>query len=198
MIRASATTLLLILTLFVNLILASPNSTSFQDERRALMRRVDPQFPDTPPSCPICAQNYGSINSCAQASTVLANFTMTLFNPGQFIDVIKCACTDTFQSTFPQCVNWWVPLLNVQEDDIEWISFVQTNQTDVLNTPDLPSLLNNVRTACALASTVLSNKTTSSVIPGATQTSSAQIIRWYGISGVGGIVLLLGAFSSCF
>ncbi|KIL64653.1 hypothetical protein M378DRAFT_582875 [Amanita muscaria Koide BX008] len=182
MIRASATTLLLILTLFVNLILASPNSTSFQDERRALMRRVDPQFPDTPPSCPTCAQNYGSINSCAQASTVLANFTMTLFNPGQFIDVIKCACTDTFQSTFPQCVD----------------CFVQTNQTDVLNTPDLPSLLNNIRTACALASTVLSNKTTSSAIPGATQTSSAQIIRWHGISGVGGIVLLLGAFSSCF
>lgn len=36
----------------------------------------EPQFPDQPPSCPICAQNFDSINSCAQAAPVLQNFTM--------------------------------------------------------------------------------------------------------------------------
>lgn len=29
-------------------------------------------------------------------------------NPGAFISVIKCSCTDTFQSVFPQCVDWCV------------------------------------------------------------------------------------------
>ena len=44
-----------------------------------LARRQDdnqPTFPDQPPSCPICAQNFGSIDSCAQAAPVLANFSM--------------------------------------------------------------------------------------------------------------------------
>ena len=82
----------------------------------ALLPR-DPYFPNDPPSCPICAQNYDGISSCAQAAPVLANASMVrsvfalvpitqadvyraqiLFNPGAFIDVIKCACTDSFQS----------------------------------------------------------------------------------------------------
>ena len=44
-----------------------------------LARRQDdsqPTFPDSPPSCPICAQNFGNIDSCAQAAPVLANFSM--------------------------------------------------------------------------------------------------------------------------
>ncbi|KAH9017715.1 hypothetical protein EDB85DRAFT_1874265 [Lactarius pseudohatsudake] len=100
-----------------------------------------PYFPDTPASCPICAQNYPSISSCAQASTVMANFTSVLFNPGAFIDVIKCSCADTFQSVFPQCVD----------------CFEKTNQTDVLDTPDLPSLVNSIRQVCAFASALLGN-----------------------------------------
>lgn len=41
----------------------------------SLERRTDPYFPDQPPSCPICAQDYPNINTCAQACPVLANFT---------------------------------------------------------------------------------------------------------------------------
>ncbi|KAI9455765.1 hypothetical protein BJY52DRAFT_620131 [Lactarius psammicola] len=100
-----------------------------------------PYFPDTPASCPICAQDYPSISSCAQASTVMANFTSVLFNPGAFIDVIKCSCADTFQSVFPQCVD----------------CFEKTNQTAVLDTPDLPSLVNSIRQVCAFASSLLGN-----------------------------------------
>lgn len=39
-------------------------------------RTTPPTFPDYPPSCPICAQGYPSIDSCAQAAPVLANFSM--------------------------------------------------------------------------------------------------------------------------
>src|SRR5260370_5168415 len=45
---------------------------------------VQPYFPDTPPSCPICAKGYPSINSCAQAAPALPNFTSVCvsFLPG--------------------------------------------------------------------------------------------------------------------
>jgi hypothetical protein len=108
-------------------------------------RTTQPYFPDYPPSCPICANNYPSINNCAQAAPILANFSMVRTNYDnsrtmsfnrlclhrsfsilvhssvrkQFklgrnsadsppADVIKCACADTFQSVFPQCVDWCV------------------------------------------------------------------------------------------
>ncbi|CAA7262028.1 unnamed protein product [Cyclocybe aegerita] len=107
----------------------------------SLQRRTDPYFPDTPASCPICAQDYPSINSCAQAAPVLANFSMIIFNPGAFIDIIKCACVDTFQAAFPQCVD----------------CFIQTGQQDVLSTPDLPGVVDGMRRICALQSTLLGN-----------------------------------------
>ncbi|EPQ55926.1 hypothetical protein GLOTRDRAFT_76143 [Gloeophyllum trabeum ATCC 11539] len=106
-----------------------------------LFARTDPYFPADPTSCPICEAQYSQISSCAQAAPVLANFTMVIFNPGAFIDVIKCACTDTFQSVFPQCVD----------------CFTKTNQTDVLNTPDLPAVVSGMRNVCALESTLLGN-----------------------------------------
>ncbi|KAI0051480.1 hypothetical protein FA95DRAFT_1485398 [Auriscalpium vulgare] len=106
-----------------------------------LADRTYPYFPDTPPSCPICAANYDGINSCAQAAPVLANFSEVLFNPGAFLDVIKCACTDTFQSAFPQCVD----------------CFEKTNQTGWLDTPDLPSVVSGMRNVCGFASSILGN-----------------------------------------
>jgi len=104
---------------------------------------VQPYFPDTPPSCPICAKGYPSINSCAQAAPALANLTSVIFNPGAFIDVIKCTCTDTFKSTFPQCAD----------------CFERTNQTAVLDSADLnlPSLVKNIRQLCEMESSLLGN-----------------------------------------
>lgn len=132
-----------------------------------------PYFPDTPASCPICAQGYTNINSCAQAATTLSNVTTVLFNPGAFIDVIKCSCADTFQSVFPQCVD----------------CFEKTNQTGVLNTTDLPSLVNSIRSVCSLASSILGNAsnadgettpTVSSVTstPSATGSTSGALLTW--------------------
>ncbi|KAF8154207.1 hypothetical protein B0H34DRAFT_720852 [Crassisporium funariophilum] len=135
---------LAIFTLFTWLILqtfASPAPAVSLMDSLALVRRTDPVFPDSPASCPICAKDYSSINNCAQAAPVLANFSMIIFNPGAFIDIIQCACTETFQSVFPQCVD----------------CFIQTDQQDVLNTPNLPSIVDGMRKICALASTLLGN-----------------------------------------
>jgi len=102
---------------------------------------AQPYFPDTPKSCPICASGYPSISTCAQAAPALANFSSVIFNPGAFISEIKCSCTDTFQSVFPQCAD----------------CFEKTNQTAVLDTPDLPSLVGNIRQLCSFASSLLGN-----------------------------------------
>ncbi len=40
-------------------------------------------------------------------------------------------------------------------DNIFMVSFTQTNQTDVLNAPDLPSVVSGMRSICAIASTLL-------------------------------------------
>lgn len=57
---------------------ASPLSSDFYNRLAVVSRQtttVQPYFPDTPPSCPICAKGYPSINSCAQAAPALANLT---------------------------------------------------------------------------------------------------------------------------
>jgi len=181
---AAFSLLLSILELFTHAFpYPATHSPSFVNYSPYLQRRTYPVFPDTPPSCPICAQNYASINSCAQAAPVLANFTMIIFNPGAFISVIKCACTDTFQSVFPQCVD----------------CFVATNQSDILNTPDLPSVVDGMRKVCALSSSLLGGvatadgevtPTTSIAPPAPTGSSDALSIRSGSIS-MGGVFILL-------
>lgn len=63
---------------FLFLSFGSPSLSSPLDLIRpqTLEERTTPYFPDQPPSCPICAQNYDSINSCAQACPVFENFSM--------------------------------------------------------------------------------------------------------------------------
>lgn len=119
---------LLIYVLFTNYVLlvqsVSVHLPSLQ--RKDISARQDgtsPEFPQSPASCPLCEENYANINSCAAAAPVFANFSMVrqapisgsflftdssqiIFNPGAFISVIECACTDTFQSAYPQCVDW--------------------------------------------------------------------------------------------
>ncbi|PBK69361.1 hypothetical protein ARMSODRAFT_886342, partial [Armillaria solidipes] len=104
--------------------------------------------------------NYASIQNCAEAAPVLANFSMIIFNPGAFVDVIQCACTETFQSVFPQCVD----------------CFQATNQTDILEGNDLPSIVSGMRKICALESTLLGNVSESNgeVTASASSTSSAS------------------------
>jgi len=132
-----------------------------------LQHRTTPYFPSDPPSCPICEKDYWTIDSCAQASPVLANFSMIIFNPGAFIDVMQCACTDTFRSTFPQCVD----------------CFGRTNQTWVLGEDDaLPSVVKNLYDVCALAATVLGHvASANSELPSSTPTPSPAVTSNGGI-----------------
>jgi hypothetical protein len=68
-------------------------------------------------------------------------------------------------------------------------SFEKTNQTGVLNTTDLPSLVNSIRSVCSLASSILGNAsnadgettpTVSSVTstPSATGSTSGALLTW--------------------
>ncbi|KAG8993791.1 hypothetical protein FRB94_010370 [Tulasnella sp. JGI-2019a] len=97
-----------------------------------------PYFPEEPESCGICEASYDTINSCAGAAYLFQNFSQILLNPSGFTDLIKCSCTDTFESVFPQCVD----------------CFIQTNQTEVLQTNSPSSLVSGLRTVCAFASTL--------------------------------------------
>ncbi|OBZ74715.1 hypothetical protein A0H81_05540 [Grifola frondosa] len=150
------------------------NMRSLQMHRRA-SSDAEPNFPDQPPSCPICAANYSNIDSCAEAAPVLANFSMIIFNPGAFIDVIKCACTDTFQSVYPQCVD----------------CFQQTNQTAFLDAPDIPAVLSGIRQICALESTLLGGAATADgeATPTPTSTNTAALHDVMGIAVLRSVLL---------
>jgi len=113
-------------------------------------------FPDYPPSCQICKQNYDNIDSCANASVVFANISEILYSPLSFFEVIQCACADTFQSAYPQCVD----------------CFEQTNQTAFLepsNGANLSTIVTNIRSICALGSAVFGGvASANSQLPGQT------------------------------
>ncbi|EKM78428.1 hypothetical protein AGABI1DRAFT_114712 [Agaricus bisporus var. burnettii JB137-S8] len=153
----------------------------------SIQGRTTPSFPDQPPSCPICAKDYPSISGCAEAAPVLQNFTNVIFNPGAFIDVIRCACVDTFQAVFPQCVD----------------CFIKTGQEDILNTPDLPGVVEGMRNVCAVASSLLRNvsatngeSTPSDNVPPPSPTNSApaQILERILMTTVTAVFIILTGF----
>ncbi|KAH7341640.1 hypothetical protein B0J17DRAFT_765668 [Rhizoctonia solani] len=130
-------------------------------QSNTILERTTPYFPEYPPSCPKCQVDFENINSCADASAALADPQSIILNPVAFYDLIKCACTDTFQSTFPQCVD----------------CFIQTNQTLVIQmdiipgSSELPTVITGMRQVCALSSTLLGGVASNSQV--ASSTSSA-------------------------
>ncbi|TRM63250.1 hypothetical protein BD626DRAFT_431892 [Schizophyllum amplum] len=177
------TTKLLVVFLALLCVAASPapgRRSSMTPFDGLQLRTTEPYFPDDPASCPICEQNYGDIDGCIQAAPVLANFSMIIFNPGAFIDVIRCACTDTFKSVFPQCAD----------------CFVKTNQSDVLDAPDLPDVVDGMRKICALESTLLGNVSSTnneSIVTAApSPTSNAAWTSSLGL-GLGPVLPMLAA-----
>jgi len=147
------------------------------------------QFPDNPPSCKLCEKNYINIQSCANASVVFSQPSIMIYDPTRFIDVVQCACTDTFQSAYPQCVD----------------CFTQTNQTAFL-VPDngnLSSVITGMRQVCALLSTLWGGVATkNSQLPGQTPitvSNSSAVRQWMdapdGMHGAafGMIIALIGA-----
>ncbi|KAJ6463545.1 hypothetical protein C8R45DRAFT_1026124 [Mycena sanguinolenta] len=119
-----------VLPLLALLAAASPYSDT------ALWRRntTTPDFPSSPASCGLCAQNYSSISLCISAIPVVANFTTVIENPGSFVDVITCGCSPTFNVTFPECVD----------------CFENTNQQSALNISDPDAVFTGLAKVCAL------------------------------------------------
>jgi len=158
----SIVALVLLLAIFSTLSSAIPSGL----RHRINQRTADPTFPDSPPSCQLCAQAWPSIDSCCAAAPLFANFTQIIFNPLPFVDVIECSCTDTFKSAFPQCVD----------------CFQQTNQTDVLNSDNLPAVVSGMRTICGMVSTLLggvasTNRQLPSETPITVTPNAAQQVR---------------------
>jgi len=145
-------------------------------ERRHIERRYSqPYFPDYPPSCQICEQNYDQIDNCPNASVVLSNFSQIISSPLQFFSVIECACKNTFQSTYPQCVD----------------CFEQTNQTVFLEPPsgNLSSVIIGMQQICALGSSIFGHvASANSELPGQTPitvASAGAAFRRAGVSLLG-------------
>ncbi|KDN39844.1 hypothetical protein K437DRAFT_270171 [Tilletiaria anomala UBC 951] len=102
-----------------------------------------PTFPPQYPSCRKCQKSYSSISSCMEASSVFANATSIFNNPLNYIAVIKCACTDTFQAVYPQCVDCFQ-----HTDQCWWLG------TDPKGT-GAPQLVTNIRQICGFGSALL-------------------------------------------
>lgn len=102
-----------------------------------------PSFPSSIPSCPKCESQYSSLSSCMGASSAFANATSIFNNPIAYINAIKCACTDTFQSVYPQCLD----------------CFQRTDQCYYLGTDSqgtgAGNVISNMRSICGLGSALL-------------------------------------------
>lgn len=102
-----------------------------------------PSFPAQYPSCYNCQQKYSSLSSCMEAASVFQNATSIFNSPLSYIAVIKCACTDTFQAVYPQCVQ----------------CFQMTDQCYYLGTDPkgtgAPEIVTNIRQICAFGSSLL-------------------------------------------
>jgi len=101
-----------------------------------------PDFPPDIPSCVACQPSWSSISSCAEAAPVFQNASNIIWNPLAFVSAIKCACTDTFSSAYPQCVD----------------CFVQTNQCETflgVGADSAPSIVQGIRSVCGFGSAIL-------------------------------------------
>lgn len=102
-----------------------------------------PSFPSDIPSCPKCQERYSSLSSCMGASAVFANASSIFNNPIGYINVLKCACTDTFQAVYPQCLD----------------CFQRTDQCFYLGTDPqgtgASKVVSNLRSICGLGSALL-------------------------------------------
>ena len=173
----------------------------YSDGSPTLQHRTTPYFPADPPSCPICESDYANINSCAQACPVLANLTTVCEYPrerwnlrarrvltaraklGFLLGDLQSRCfyrcpPMLLHRHIPFCFSSVCRLVSVYNPsprrpvtDSDQ-SFGQTNQTWVLGEDSsLPSVVNNLRDACAFASTILGHAASAdSELPSSTST----------------------------
>ncbi|GAA5917347.1 hypothetical protein JCM6882_001088 [Rhodosporidiobolus microsporus] len=123
--------------------LPAPTSTAPALAGRQYQPGNVPYFPPEIPSCVACQPEWSGLSSCAQAAPAFQNPMNMIYNPLSFVAAIQCACTDTFSSAYPQCVD----------------CFVQTNQCEeYLGVPteqNASSILDGIRTVCGFGSALL-------------------------------------------
>lgn len=178
--------LILLLCLQIVSSMATPVDLEERDleERDALEKRT--HFPDYPPSCQICEPHFSEINACANASVIFADVQSILLSPLSFISEITCACSSTFQSYFPQCVD----------------CFELTNQTVYIepSNGNMSSIVQGVHNICALGSAVFGGvASANSQLPGETPITVASgaafrrtAVSLLGVTGQGMGALLFG------
>ncbi|GAA6040479.1 hypothetical protein JCM8097_004569 [Rhodosporidiobolus ruineniae] len=200
--------LLALASLSSSLTLALPAPTPTATASLALAARVYepgvsvPYFPPDMPSCVACEPQWSGINSCAMAAPAFQNWqnvrsflslhgersideplaslsrAQMLYNPLSFVSAIKCGCTDTFNSAYPQCVD----------------CFVQTNQCEqylgVPSEQNASSILDGLRNVCGFGSALLGGVATSQASAGISYTYTAEPSQGYPTTtsiGVGGM-----------
>ncbi|KAJ7042956.1 hypothetical protein C8F04DRAFT_58290 [Mycena alexandri] len=94
----------------------------------------------------VSRQNYDNIKLCMSLVPIMANSSTVIANPGSFIDVLTCGCTEPFKSTFPECVD----------------CFENTNQDAVLNITDVDAVMQGLTKVCALEGAIFGIGTSSS------------------------------------
>ncbi|GAA5985612.1 hypothetical protein JCM11641_004991 [Rhodosporidiobolus odoratus] len=143
-----------------------------------------PYFRSDIPSCVACEPEWSSISSCADAapafqvrpvpdelgisrsghSSVSRQAGLEEHNPLSFVSVIKCACTDTFISAYPQCVN----------------CFAQTNQCEqflgVPSEQNASSILDGIRNVCGFGGALLGGVAASHSSAGIPYTYNASLV----------------------
>ncbi|GAA6024047.1 hypothetical protein JCM10207_004503 [Rhodosporidiobolus poonsookiae] len=156
------------------LALPRPTSTAQSLLPRQYQYGNTPYFPSEIASCVVCQPEWSSISSCAESAPA---FQM-IYNPLSFVAAIKCACTDTFSSAYPQCVD----------------CFVQTNQCEeYLGVPSLEgasSILDGVRNVCGFGSALFGGVASSQASAGSSYTYNGVPSQGYPTTtsiGVGGI-----------
>ena len=141
-------------------------------------------FPDTPVSYPICAKDYPSINSCARAAPAQANSsavrayyyacptshsikfssptTVTHITdhsqPRRLLRRDQLLSHGYLPIRFPSVLTGMhslFPMSCLSFSLCSLRSFERTNQTAILDTPNLPSLVSSIREVCLFASLLL-------------------------------------------
>ncbi|RIA94791.1 hypothetical protein C1645_817489 [Glomus cerebriforme] len=101
----------------------------------------NPYFDPNIPSCVQCEKEYPSIDSCTKSCEIFQNASLALFDPQQIIDSIRCACTDTFLSVYPLCIE----------------CFRRTGQSNTLLNTEVPPAVDTIRSVCQTTSAIAGN-----------------------------------------
>jgi hypothetical protein len=96
---------------------------------------TQPYFDPSIPSCVACEKDYGKLNSCSASWQTFRSLSDAIMNPVGFIDVVKCACGDSFRRVYSLCIE----------------CFAKTGQTNTVFNTNVPPSVEDIRSMCQTA-----------------------------------------------